>query len=243
MNGDGWSDVIVGASSFSADGVFFEGQVLVFLGSASGPSVLADWAAQSDEFSAGLGFAVSSGDVNGDGFADVVASAPMYHSLSEPRNGQVFVYVGECYDSDGDDHNRCSGPTLTSALPGIANRNNAWELTNGPAGVEVVWLWSARLGSTPAHGCVDLDVGLDAPRLLGKSVTDADGRARVVKGIPAIAQGKTMHVRGFLPNACLVSNVATTSFDLVAVSDAWSTNTRAAVSGASSRRTRGLHRR
>ncbi|MEO8067884.1 MAG: integrin alpha, partial [Flavobacteriales bacterium] len=76
VNGDGFSDVIVGARLFDnaqAD----EGRVFVYHGSANGLSVSANWTAESDQVDAYFGTSVSTaGDVNGDGYSDVIIGAP-----------------------------------------------------------------------------------------------------------------------------------------------------------------------
>ena len=68
------------------------------------------------------------------------------------------------------------------------------------------------LGATPASGCPGVELGLDSPKQLGVSVTDASGVGTFMKKIPAVAQGKTMHVQAFLPDECVVTNVETTLF-------------------------------
>ena len=79
VNGDGYADVIVGAIFYDA-GETDEGAAFVFLGSASGiadgnPATAAAQL-ESDQGSAHLGYSVSgAGDVNGDGYADVIVGA------------------------------------------------------------------------------------------------------------------------------------------------------------------------
>jgi hypothetical protein len=87
VNGDGYDDVIVGAHSLSNGA----GRIYVYSGSGSGleatPSFVATGEDQGDRF----GFAVgTAGDVNGDGYDDVIAGA---YGAREGR-GYVYVYAG-----------------------------------------------------------------------------------------------------------------------------------------------------
>jgi hypothetical protein len=96
VNGDGYGDVIVGAGGYNS-GQIGEGSAFVFHGSASGigdgnPST-ADAHLESNLVSANFGRSVSgAGDVNGDGYADVIVGAPHYGSASE--EGSAFVFHG-----------------------------------------------------------------------------------------------------------------------------------------------------
>jgi hypothetical protein len=97
VNGDGYADVIVGASNFD-NGQTNEGAAFVFLGSASGITdgnpLTAHAQLESNEDYAGFGFSVASaGDVNGDGFDDVVVGGPGLHSNST-GHGIVLVFHG-----------------------------------------------------------------------------------------------------------------------------------------------------
>jgi hypothetical protein len=97
VNGDGYADVIVGARNY-ASGQSAEGGAFVFLGSAGGiadgnPSTAAS-VFQSDQVSANLGHIVAgAGDVNGDGYDDVLAGAPNYDA-GQSNEGGVFVFLG-----------------------------------------------------------------------------------------------------------------------------------------------------
>jgi hypothetical protein len=95
VNGDGYDDVIVGAPNFGSAFNSDEGRAFLYLGSAAGPSVLADWSAGSGLYSSAYGFSVASaGDVNGDGYADLIVGAPLYDNRGFPDEGRVFVYAG-----------------------------------------------------------------------------------------------------------------------------------------------------
>ncbi len=92
VNGDGYSDVIIGAPFYDA-GAGDEGRVLVFYGSASGLASTPDWLIDGSVPMAQFGYSVASaGDVNGDGYSDVIIGAPVY--LSGQSVGHVEVYVG-----------------------------------------------------------------------------------------------------------------------------------------------------
>ncbi len=97
VNGDGYSDVIVGAPFFDA-GQEDEGAAFIFLGSAvgiaeGGPSAAAT-RIESNQAFASLGASVSgAGDVNGDGFDDVIVAAPLYDS-GQQDEGVAFLFLG-----------------------------------------------------------------------------------------------------------------------------------------------------
>jgi hypothetical protein len=93
VNGDGYADVIVGAPNYD-NGQTDEGRVFVYHGSASGLSTTANWTAESDQASAYFGYSVATaGDVNGDGYADVIVGAPNYDN-GQADEGRAFVYYG-----------------------------------------------------------------------------------------------------------------------------------------------------
>jgi hypothetical protein len=97
VNGDGYADVIVGANLYDADQAS-EGAAFVFLGSASGipdgNPATAHAQLESDQAGATLGRSVASaGDVNGDGYADVIVGAEGYDA-GESNEGAAFVFLG-----------------------------------------------------------------------------------------------------------------------------------------------------
>ncbi len=89
VNGDGYSDVLVGLRNFD-NGQTDEGQVRLYYGSQSGITETGFWSAESNFVNSYFGQSVSSaGDVNGDGYSDVIIGAHLYSS-----QGRVFAYYG-----------------------------------------------------------------------------------------------------------------------------------------------------
>ena len=93
VNGDGYSDVIVGAP-YSDNGAADEGEVVLYLGTATGLSTGSAWWVWGGRPNARLGWSVATaGDVNGDGYSDVVVGAPGY-DIYASEGGGVFVWHG-----------------------------------------------------------------------------------------------------------------------------------------------------
>jgi len=93
VNGDGYSDVIVGASQYD-NGQTDEGRAFVYLGSGAGLATGAAWTAESEQAGAGFGMSVATaGDVNGDGFSDVIVGASQYDN-GQTDEGRAFLYLG-----------------------------------------------------------------------------------------------------------------------------------------------------
>ncbi|RKY99771.1 MAG: hypothetical protein DRQ13_01685 [Ignavibacteriae bacterium] len=92
VNGDGYSDVIVGAFGNDAGGSD-AGRAFLYLNSLTGPDI-------PDEFFTGesasdfFGISVSTaGDVNGDGYSDVIVGAP-YNDAGGAEAGRAYIYFG-----------------------------------------------------------------------------------------------------------------------------------------------------
>ena len=81
VNGDGFSDVVIGASHYD-DGETDEGRAYLYYGSATGLADTPAWHTDGNQDGAQLGRSVSiAGDVNGDGFSDLIIGAYLYEVL------------------------------------------------------------------------------------------------------------------------------------------------------------------
>src|SRR5262245_18952650 len=97
VNGDGYGDVVVGGERYD-NGQTDEGAAFVFLGSPSGivfgGLASAHALLEGDQPGARMGFSVASaGDVNGDGYSDVIVGALEYDN-PESNEGGAFVFLG-----------------------------------------------------------------------------------------------------------------------------------------------------
>lgn len=99
INNDGYTDVVVGVPNFDTTTSTDVGAVRVFYGSAAGLPALASLTLVGPEDGALFGSAIAVGDVNNDGFADIVAGAPFADSAVDDLNavygiGSVSIYLG-----------------------------------------------------------------------------------------------------------------------------------------------------
>ena len=93
VDNDGYDDVIIGAPGYS-NGQTAEGRAFVYYGSSTGLSATAGWTAESDQANAQLGLSVASaGDVNDDGYSDIIVGAP-YYDDGQTDEGAAFVWYG-----------------------------------------------------------------------------------------------------------------------------------------------------
>jgi hypothetical protein len=87
VNGDGYSDLVVGAQGYLTN----TGRAYVYHGSASGLSPTPALTLTGDAMGANFGISVASvGDVNGDGYSDLVVGASVYSG----NTGRAYVYHG-----------------------------------------------------------------------------------------------------------------------------------------------------
>lgn len=89
LNGDGIADAIVGSGLFPEGPI--AGQVYVYFGGQRADSI-PDVVIPGNEGDIPFGFAVSAGDVNGDGVADVIVGAPGYVFSFSTGPGHVYIY-------------------------------------------------------------------------------------------------------------------------------------------------------
>jgi hypothetical protein len=158
VNGDGFADVLVGARSLD-NGQTDEGRVQIYYGYSAGLAATAAWGPVGGQLEARLGISVASaGDVNGDGYSDLIVGAPWYDG-GQPDEGRATVHLGSA-----------SGPALAPAWSAEGNQDAA------DFGIAV-----APAGDVNGDGYADVIVGADTFK---NGQTD-EGRAFVFHGSPS----------------------------------------------------------
>ena len=215
VNGDGFSDVIVGAYSYDSPGLTDAGGAFVYLGGAGGPALQSSWTAESDQASANLGFSLAgAGDVNGDGYSDVLVGVPWYDN-GQTDEGRALLYLGgagglattPAWTAEGDQPSAFFGFSLATA--GDVNGDGysdvilgAYAFDNGQLdeGRAFVYLGSGGgLGQTPAWTAESDQAGA----WFGAAVASAgdvngDGYSDVLVGASLFDNGQSDEGRAFL---------------------------------------------
>ncbi|HNA56702.1 MAG TPA: FG-GAP-like repeat-containing protein, partial [Chitinophagales bacterium] len=93
VNNDGYDDIIVAANGWT-DVQSDEGAIFIYHGSATGVSPTPNTSIQSNYAFAYFGYSVAAaGDVNGDGYDDIIVGATNYE-LGQSNEGAAFIYHG-----------------------------------------------------------------------------------------------------------------------------------------------------
>ncbi len=208
VNGDGYSDFIVGAPYYD-NGQTDEGRIFVYRGSASAPSLLTT--KESDVANAHFGMSVAAaGDINNDGLADIIVGAPDLVTGST-TGGRVYVYKGSLASpylltlwvhdgwvagdqygfsvSTAGDVNGDGFSDIAVGVPGYDRYYNGnWFYDAGK-----VFIYHGSLSGLPADADGAVSGGADGDRL-GYSVAtagdvDGDGYSDIVVGIPYYDSG------------------------------------------------------
>jgi hypothetical protein len=213
VNGDGYDDVIVGANHFD-NGQADEGRAFVFLGSPSGPSGIADWTAESNQDLASFGDSVgTAGDVDGDGFDDVIVGAPFFNGPGRDA-GRAFVFhgspsglsnaprwragsdqkdsdygisVGTAGDVKGDGYDDVI--VGASDYPDGSGRGKAFVYIGSPGGLSTVPLWATGVNQPNSYYARAVGTARDV---------DADGYDEVIVGAFSFEHGQPGEGAAFL---------------------------------------------
>ena len=199
VNGDSYADILVGADKGGTDR---QGWAGLFLGSSGGPQSMAAWTAMGEKKGDLSGGALDgAGDVNGDGYMDIIVGAANYEG-EQAGEGAAYVYYGSAtvpastadWKVEGDLQSARMGAAVAGAgyvngdeyadvivgMPGFTNG----DFTN--AGAAFVYFGSEE-GLNSAYGW--LDYGEGAGDQFGLEVNPAgdvngDGYGDVLVGAP-----------------------------------------------------------
>lgn len=211
VNGDGYSDLLVGAPYYDTFGKTDTGIALIWFGSASGLGAVgsvanADWEMYcSDEFAECGRSVASAGDVNGDGYSDIIIGGPAY-DLNAVANGVALVYhgssAGPSQSADltlaGESNLASFGASVASAgdingdgygdiIVGAPYQNEgttyfgngyAYLYLGSSAGLSSNWSWRETVESSDAHF---------GASVAGAGDVNGDGYADVIVGAPELS--------------------------------------------------------
>ena len=198
VNGDGYSDLVVGAPNWNT-----QGWAAVYGGSSSGISAAGLWSQAGVEAFGGYGSSVSSaGDINGDGLSDVLIGASFQDAGGAQDRGHAAIYLGplpggatpawdvygpgifanlgHCVanagDTDGDGWNE-----LLFGMPGYTNSFSGQGLARLFRGAQGTAVPLRSFAYRPLAGKLIQPLGLTDPNLVAIGLTgrSAAGKTRV----------------------------------------------------------------
>ncbi len=195
VNGDGFGDVVVGMPSVSQFGAN-SGKVLLYYGRANVPGAAVAGAGFGGQSGALAGWSLSTGDVNGDGYDDVMVGKPGLDANGYIDNGGVELHLGGPGTMPSTPDWTASGLTdganagIAVALGQDVNGDGYGDVLVGAHWGNSVYVWYGRPSWTSASTTPDqILVSPQADALFGASVAFAgdvngDGFADVVVGAP-----------------------------------------------------------
>jgi hypothetical protein len=208
VDADGYSDLLVAAEGWS-NGQVDEGLVQLFRGSASGPVTTPAWSREGDFDGARLGSSVAGvGDVDGDGFADVLLGAKGFTNdpAGQAGEGWVFLHRGSAsglvstaaWSAESDQAEAAFGSSVATAgdvngdgFADVAIGAPLFDASSADVGRVFVWFGGgAGLGANglPTNADVVLDGSMPTSHF-GESVgtagdVDGDGLGDLLVGAP-----------------------------------------------------------
>jgi hypothetical protein len=221
VNGDGYDDVIVGSFYFNG-GQTEEGRAFVYQGSSRGLGSTPAWTAEGDQTRAWYGWSAgTAGDINGDGYADVIVGA-RYFDKGQANEGRAFVYQGSAsglsvaanWTAQGDQADAWFGWSVATArdvnadgfddvIVGAAGYDDSFEdsgrafVYHGSAGgLADTPSWMARGGQQDAY------FGWS---VRGAGDINGDGRGEVILGVPYFDSGEIDEGRAYVYGGVLGS--------------------------------------
>ena len=215
VNGDGFSDVMVGAY-FYDNGQADEGGVWVYQGSAGGINTSVSTFLENNQAGSNMGIVSAAGDVNGDGYSDVITGAPNYDN-GETDEGAAFVYHGSAAGisltpnntpDDADQAGANFGVSVASA--GDVNGDGygdviigAWRFDDGFADEGVAFVYHGSASGLSATPNTILDDADQAGAFFGETVAGAgdvngDGYSDVMIGADNFDDGFSNEGRAFV---------------------------------------------
>jgi FG-GAP-like repeat/FG-GAP repeat/FlgD Ig-like domain len=218
VNGDGFSDLIVGADRFD-NGQADEGRAFVFHGSPDGLNTFPAWTSESNQATAAWGRAVgAAGDVNGDGYDDVIVGAPLYDN-GHTDEGRAAVFLGSPAGLAASPawivESNQAGAGFGGSVAGAGDVNDdgyadvvvgapLWDIMpvhgQEDAGRVFVYHGSATgLSTTPARQLASTQpLAMFGASVATAGDVNADGYADIVAGAPQYSNGQTAEGRAFV---------------------------------------------
>jgi hypothetical protein len=206
VNGDGFADLIVGVN-LADNGEVDEGRAFLYLGGPAGYTSVPSWIAESNQADSWFGNAVAgAGDVNGDGFADVLVGAVRFIP-DQFSQGRTYLYLGSAaglatdpaWTTDGDQPRGGGEYGISLASAGDVNGDGFDDVIIGAAqGNLRVYHGSAQgLSQTPAW-----TVNIESPSFVvsvdSAGDTNGDGYDDIIIGDVGYSNGQDHEGRAFV---------------------------------------------